>query len=114
MSVKAGQAQDFEKSWEYGAWPKVIMALDGKQLERTYREIPADTPSDEVARLMEDCPTRIESETGEYAWLTRFAESNTRATCAYERLYARWVPGDPFDALIAVFVFMPDNGLPEL
>jgi hypothetical protein len=32
-----------EKSWEYGGWPKVIMALDQEQLESTYREIPADT-----------------------------------------------------------------------
>jgi hypothetical protein len=71
---------DFEKSWEYGGWPKVIMALDAKQLERTYREIPADTPSDEVARLMQDYPTRFESETGEYLWLSRFSESDTRAT----------------------------------
>ena len=30
---------DFDKAWEYGDWPKVIMALDGMHLDYTYREI---------------------------------------------------------------------------
>jgi len=62
---------------------------------------------------MQDYPTRIESETGEHVWLTRFPESDARAASAYEGQYARWVPGDPLEALIAVFVLMPDNGRPE-
>lgn len=99
----------FEKSWEYGGWPKVIMALDGRQLERTYREIPADTPRDEIAQLMQDYPTRLESETGEYLWLTRLPQSDPGVGSLYERYDARWIPGDPFDALIAVFVFMPED-----
>lgn len=27
----------------------------------------------------------------------------------YEREFARWIPGNPFDALLAVFVFMPED-----
>jgi hypothetical protein len=99
---------DFEKSWEYGGWPKVIMALDPRQLERTYREIPADTPPDDIARLMQDYPTRCDSENGGSIWLTRLQDSDPRATSAYEWQYGRWVPGNPVDALIAVFVFMPE------
>jgi hypothetical protein len=100
----------FDKAWEYGGWPKVIMALDPKQLELTYREIPADTPADEVARLMQDYPARFESETGDSFWLTRFPESDTGAGSAYERDYARWIPGNALQALLAVFVFKPESG----
>jgi hypothetical protein len=99
----------FEKAWEYGGWPKVIMALDGKQLERTYREIPGDTPPDEIAQLMQDYPRRLDRKSGEYVWLTRLPESDLGAGYQYEREDARWVPGDPFDSLIAVFVFMPED-----
>lgn len=100
---------DFEKAWEYGGWPKVIVALDWRHLDRTFREIPADTPDEEIARLMIDYPTRIPDEAGERIWLTRLAESDPRAASPYEAAYARWIPGDPSDALRAVFVFVPER-----
>ena len=51
----------FNKAWEYGDWPKVVMAFDRRHLERTYREITvSDMTSDEITRLMVDYPTRIE------------------------------------------------------
>jgi hypothetical protein len=55
----------FEKAWEYGGLPKVVMAFDGSHLERL---------------------------------------PDTSANSPYE-VFARWIPGDPFDALLAVFVF---------
>ena len=30
---------DFDKAWEYGGWPKVVMAFNGMHLEHTYREV---------------------------------------------------------------------------
>ena len=51
---------DFDKAWEYGDWPKVIMALDGMHLDYTYREITSETPADEAALLMLEYPTRIQ------------------------------------------------------
>ena len=101
---------DFDKAWEYGGWPKVVMAFDGTHLERTYREvIISDTAADEINRLMVDYPTRVEDLAGERLWLTRFPKTDTRATSAYEREFARWIPGDPFVALLAVFVFVPEG-----
>jgi hypothetical protein len=83
------------------------MAFDGMHLERTYREvIISDTAADEINRLMVDYPTRVEDLAGERLWLTRFPETDTRTTSAYEREFARWIPGDPFVALLAAFVFM--------
>jgi hypothetical protein len=86
------------------------MAFDGTHLERTYREvIISDTAADEINRLMVDYPTRVEDLAGERLWLTRFPKTDTRATSAYEREFARWIPGDPFVALLAVFVFVPEG-----
>lgn len=100
---------DFDKAWEYGGWPKVVMAFDGRQLERTYREvIISETAADEIAQLSVDYPTRVEVPAGERLLLTRFPESDTRATSGYEREFARWIPGDPLVALLAVFVFIPE------
>lgn len=105
---------DFDKAWEYGRWPKVVMAFDGRQLQPTYREvILSDTTADEIAQLMVDYPTRIESVAGDRVWLTRFPAADPRAASSYEAAFARWIPGDPFDALLAVFVFVPE-GVSEL
>jgi hypothetical protein len=104
---------DLDKAWEYGGLPKVVMAYDGMQLKSTYKQVVvADTTSDELAKLMSDYPTHIESPAGDRIWFTRFP-GHTRPGFAYEREYARWIPGDPFDALRAVFVFIP-AGFSEL
>jgi hypothetical protein len=100
---------DFNKAWEYGDWPKVIMALDRMHLDYTYREITSDTAADEAARLMLEYPTRIQDRSGERIWLTRLPETDPRAASSYEAEFARWIPGNPFHALRAVFVFMPEG-----
>ena len=101
---------EFSKAWEYGGWPKAVMAFSRMHLECTYREIIiADTDTDEITRLMVDYPTRIEDQAGERLWLTRLPEADARAASSYEREFARWIPGDPFDALLAVFVFMIED-----
>lgn len=104
---------DFNKAWEYGDWPKVVMAFDGRHLQYTYREIIiSDTTADEITRLMVHYPIRIEDLAGERLRLTRFPETDPRAVSPYESAYARWIPGNPFDALLAVFVFMPEGDSP--
>jgi hypothetical protein len=101
---------DFEKAWEYGGLPKAVMAFDGKLLEPTYREvIVAETTDDEIVKLMADYPTRIEVASGERLHLSRFPETDPRAASRYEMEYARWIPGDPFEALVAVFLFLSDG-----
>jgi hypothetical protein len=98
------------QAWDYGDWPKVIMVFDGMHLGYTYRQITSDTPAEEVARLMMEYPTSIQDHSGERIWLTRLPETDSRAASSYEAEFARWIPGNPFDALRAVFVFMPDGG----
>jgi len=38
-------------------------------------------------------------------WMTKLADDDRRATRSYERDYARWIPGNPLEALRAVLIF---------
>jgi hypothetical protein len=50
-----------DKAFEYGGWPKLVLALGWKQLQRTFREVSADIASDELQE------TRREKAKGEVA-----------------------------------------------
>ena len=45
---------------------------------------------------------------GTKIWLSRLPENDRRRTTAYETAYARWIPGDPWDALVALFAVGQD------
>jgi hypothetical protein len=96
---------DFEKAWEYGQWPKIIIALDWSKLDHTFREVPAATSSEELTSLCAKFPTKRVSKDGSLLWLSRLGDNDPRVTTEYEVAYARWIPGNPFDALRAVFAF---------
>ncbi len=38
----------FDKAFEYGGWPKVVLAFDADRLQTTFREIPADSSEAEL------------------------------------------------------------------
>jgi hypothetical protein len=100
-------AMDPEKASEYG---EVMLALDIGYLERTYKEVSAETPQQELADLRSIYPTMLTSEDGESLWLSRFPQGHTSIQSPYEWQYARWIPGDPFKALQAVLVFGQSGG----
>lgn len=101
----------FGKAWEYGGFPKMVLALNPDELEPTYREVPTDTPADEIAEIRKDYPTVLTSSDGEWLWCSRLDEDDGGTAKSYERLYARWIPGNPFDALRSVFVFGNEEDL---
>lgn len=96
---------DFPKAWEYGEIPKLILALDPQRLEPTFRDVPSDTPQEELRQLRDTYPTEICSRDGTRIWLSRLGRDDTRVASPYEVEYARWIPGDPFEALRAAMVF---------
>ena len=98
-------ANSFDKAWEYGDFPKVVLALRPEALERTYRQIPADTPPEELSVIQERFPTVVPSVDGGHLWCSRLPADDTRVTTPYEAEYAWWVPGNPFAALYSVLVF---------
>jgi hypothetical protein len=100
-------ADSFEKAWEYGGWPKVVLALSLDKLDRTYRELPADTDAEELALVQQRFPTVLPAVDGTTLWCSRLAQDDPCIAKSYEREYAWWIPGDPFEALRAVLLFGP-------
>ncbi len=98
-------ADRLDKAVEYGGVPKVVIALDPTKLDRTFREVPANANPKEIAELRKKFPTEFRSKCGNLLWLTKFALEDRRATTAYERNYAHWIPGNPMEALRAVLIF---------
>jgi hypothetical protein len=93
-----------EKALEYGGLPKAVIVLDPDHLERTWRTLPADSAAEEVERIQQTYPTKLTSTDGTKLWCSRLSEDDPRITTDYETAYARWIPGDPLEALQAVFV----------
>jgi hypothetical protein len=104
-------ANAFDKALEYGGWPKVVMAIRNQSLDRTFRELPADTAAERIAELRNVFPTELRSADGTHLWLSRLAVDDPRLTTPYEFEYAWWIPGSTREALAAVFVLIhPDVG----
>lgn len=101
---------NLEKALEYGEWPKVVLALDTDCLKNTFREIPANSSEQEIMAVCLDFPTVVKSVDGSKLWCTRLPEDSPQIASDYEVAYARWIRGNPCDALKGVFIFhRPDD-----
>jgi hypothetical protein len=101
----------FEKAWEYGEWPKMVLALNPSKMKRTFVEVSADVDEDKLALLRRTFPTVCRSTDGTKLWLSRLPEHDPRVASEYERAYAWWIDGDARDALEAVFICVrPQDG----
>ncbi|WP_433287790.1 hypothetical protein ACQPZQ_34270 [Pseudonocardia sp. CA-142604] len=100
-------SDDFDKAWEYGDFPKVVLALDSRKVKPSWQMIPADTPPVELAEIGKVYPTAVPYSNGESLWLSRLPADDPRIATDYEASYAFWIPGNPLEAVRAVFVFMP-------
>lgn len=97
--------EDFTKAWEYGGWPKLILAFHPGHLMPTHREVRVDTPEAELRKLRRIYPTVLKSKDGTRLWFSRMKKDDPRLASQYEVAYARCIPKDPFDALRAVLLF---------
>jgi hypothetical protein len=91
-----------EKALEYGGLDrKVMLVYLSDRMERTYRRARASISPEERAKLLADYPTIVEFPKGPYPlWFSRLPVR--LAGLPYETEHARWIPGDPFDALLMV------------
>lgn len=64
-------------------------------------------PEPEIEELKRTYPTVKSLDDGETLWFTRLKEEDTRVAQAYEIEHAHWIPGDPWEALLAVYVIGP-------
>lgn len=101
-------APALSKALEYIQWPQgvragAIMAFRADHLERSFVAL------DEIGETVtapEDYPHLHEDSTRR--WYSRVAQS---PVFGYEEAYGYWIPGDPWEALIAVFL-VGEVGLP--
>lgn len=98
-----------DKALEYGDWPEVIEIFHAGKLERTYAEVPSDTAPDKLAELTRTFPTQVPSADGKWLWLSRLSPDDKRLAKPYETDYARWIPGDPWEVLVACMVLVTDR-----
>jgi hypothetical protein len=94
-----------DKAWEYGGFPKLVLALKHDRLRTTFREVPVDTGAEELVELRKVYRTLLKSRDGRMLWLTRLPEGDRLIATPYETAYARWIPEHQFDSLLAAFVF---------
>jgi hypothetical protein len=95
-----------DKAIEYGAWPKILLALDRDSLSPTFKEISTNSSEEAIQSVRRDFPNLVRSIDGSKLWCTRFSKDDPRIATDYEIGYAWWIPGDPLAALKAVFVLL--------
>lgn len=91
----------FEKAWEYGGLPKVVMVLAMDALEPSF-----------VSRSKDADPKELEDLKAAFSYVTEFEGKIWFSLVAdpnpgYEVPYGRRIAGDAREALVAVFIFGP-------
>ena len=95
----------FEKAWEYGGMPKVILALDWECLQGTWHEMPSTASAAEVNSVKALFRTQLLSDDKKRFWFSRLNQDDPRIASEYETAYARWIPGNPLEAIRAILIF---------
>jgi hypothetical protein len=97
------------KALEYGGNDKLLLLYDPEQLRSSHCEVAADIDPAELAELSKNHPTQLTSKDGTHLWLSRLPEGDRRINSSYEIEYARWIPGDPWQALVGVVALGTDH-----
>jgi hypothetical protein len=97
-----------EKALEYGGFPKVLLALKWDSLRPTFKQVTVGSSKEEIETVRSNFPTVIELD-DHSLWCTRLQQDDRRIATDYEIAYARWIPGNPWDALRAIVLL----GRPE-
>lgn len=100
---------EITKAIEYGGCPKLMMAFDGNNLDRTWRCLSLDISKDKHDKVAKDFPYHTLDPKNNCMWYSRVEDIYSRHT-EYEHNYARWIPGDPRKALTGLLLI--DNNLP--
>ena len=98
---------DVEKAHEYAnlGWgepgPGLILALHCGHLERSFKDLPADASTNEIAEVQRTYRHKYTATDGRM----RFSRLAEQENLNYEEAYGYWIPGNAKDALLAVFIF---------
>ncbi len=87
------------KALEYG---DLVMVFDPARLDKTFRKVPKSECPETLSRLREEYPTAIEDD--ENWWFSKLPPGNGRTGTIYESYYTFFIPGDPHEALLMLFL----------
>ena len=73
-------------------------------MEKTFKEIPSNTPQNEIENLIKIYPTIENSIDGSKIWLSRLQKDDKRRKTEYEIANAYWIPENPLKALAWVIL----------
>jgi hypothetical protein len=88
------------KALEYG---DLIMVFDPDKLDKTFRIVPKSENPETLSHIREEYPTEIETDVGEL-WFSKFPREDGRLGTIYESYYTFFIPGDPREALLMLFI----------
>jgi len=100
----AEQALDFRLGEE-----RLLVLYDGRSLYPAWKEVDATMDERRLAALERSYPTRLRSDDGKRLWLSRLERDDPRLTTQVEVEHARWIQGNPWEALLAVIVLGRDQ-----
>ncbi len=87
------------KALEYG---DVVMAFDPSKLDKTFRRVPKSENPDTLLRLKLEYPTMLEVD--DDLWFSRLPAGDGRTGTIYESIYTYFIPDEPREALLVVFL----------
>lgn len=99
---------NLQKSIEYGGHNKVILLFDRTRLERTHKVIAADTDPKLLEEARKTFPTCVPLEDGKSLWFSRIPSNDPTVNSTYEETWGYFIPGDPWQALLAIFLVGSD------
>ena len=99
-------AADWQKAWEYGAWPKLLLVLDPQHIRPTLIRVRDELTESEAHELEISYPIAETDKSGR-SWRRR---ASTRFADQDEIDYGRWIPGEARRALrLALVAVTPDS-----
>jgi len=102
-SDSALYAACLDKALEYGRYNKVVQVFDPQKLERTFAKV-RRSESVEVLNQFRAAYPSCRELGGGWLWFSKLPPGDFRIGTAYEIEYSYFIPGNPLDALLMVYL----------
>jgi hypothetical protein len=99
-------ADFMDKAVKYGGKAQVVQVFDHQRLKRTFKEINAHADPSEIQKLKDTYRSWEISVDGNKFWCSMLPFEDGRRTTAYEIAYGWFIPDNPWNALIALAIFL--------
>ena len=99
-------ADGMDKAVEYGGLNQVIQVFDLHAIKRTWTEISSEEEREKIEALKKKYTSWEVSADGSHIWYSMFPFDERRRTTPYEAAYGWYIPGNAWEALMALAIFV--------